>query len=340
MLPHSPHSSGFHRELRKEAAERHPQPRSRLGRVVLHFTPSWFAVNMGTGIVSAVEKIAPCAPRHAGGSCAAAQPGCSRPPTARSQHARRAARRRYQFPGMEHVATAFFLLNIVLFVIFMVVTVARYIAFPWVLWRMLNHPAQCAPLPPLARSMAHTRPAVHGGCLHACRLTACHMHLRQASLVLLSPLRTACSPNSSSGQQNADLEKPEEHAAWQAAAPASLLGRRAMFAGTLPMGLATIVTGIVLIAVPYWGPPMAALAWALWWVDVALTLAACFGIPFIMFFAHQLTLEHMTAAWLFPIVPAVVAAATGGVVAGVLPTEQAMLTLAVSYMLWCGLLRS
>ncbi len=66
MLPHLPHSSGFHLELRKEAAERHPQPRSRLGRVVLHFTPSWFAVNMGTGIVSAVMKIAPCAPWHAG----------------------------------------------------------------------------------------------------------------------------------------------------------------------------------------------------------------------------------------------------------------------------------
>jgi hypothetical protein len=88
---------------------------------------------------------------------------------------------------MEHVATAFFLLNIVLFVVFVVVTVARYIAFPWVLWRMLNHPAQCAPLPLLVRSMLHTRLALHGGCSHACRPTACHTHLRQVLLVLLAP---------------------------------------------------------------------------------------------------------------------------------------------------------
>ena len=48
------------------------------------------------------------------------------------------------------------------------------------------------------------------------------------------------------------------------------------------MGLATIVNCIVLIAVPYFGQSMVVLAWAVWWVDVAITLLASFGIPFIM----------------------------------------------------------
>ena len=57
---------------------------------------------------------------------------------------------------------------------------------------------------------------------------------------------------------------------------------RAMFAGTMPMALATIVNCIVLIAVPRLGQSMAVLAWVLWWIDVAITILASFGIPFIM----------------------------------------------------------
>lgn len=52
---------------------------------------------------------------------------------------------RYQFTGMAHVATAFFLLNVLLFFLFLLVTTVRYVLFPWVLWRMLSHPAQYAP---------------------------------------------------------------------------------------------------------------------------------------------------------------------------------------------------
>ena len=56
------------------------------------------------------------------------------------------------------------------------------------------------------------------------------------------------------------------------------------------------------------------------------------------FYYHQLDLEHMTAAWLLPIVPAVVAAATGGIVASVLSPDLAFVTLAISYMLWWAIL--
>ena len=45
----------------------------------------------------------------------------------------------------------------------------------------------------------------------------------------------------------------------------------------------------------------------------------------------------MTAVWLLPIVATIVAAATGGIVAGVLPDTHALWTIIVSYILWgCG----
>ncbi len=53
-----------------------------------------------------------------------------------------------------------------------------------------------------------------------------------------------------------------------------------------------------------------------------------------MFHLHVLSLDNMTASWLLPIVPAVVAAAAGGTVSAVLPPAHALTTLAVSYMLW------
>lgn len=42
----------------------------------------------------------------------------------------------------------------------------------------------------------------------------------------------------------------------------------------------------------------------------------------------------MTAAWLLPIVSTIVAAASGGIVADVLPNQHALWTLTVSYILW------
>jgi hypothetical protein len=42
-------------------------------------------------------------------------------------------------------------------------------------------------------------------------------------------------------------------------------------------------------------------------------------------------MEGLSAAWMLPIVTAVVCAATGGVVASVLPPEQARITIITSY---------
>ena len=52
-------------------------------------------------------------------------------------------------------------------------------------------------------------------------------------------------------------------------------------------------------------------------------------------YIHQTKLSSMTAAWLLPIVAPIVASASGGIVAQVLPDpEQALMTIIVSYVLW------
>ncbi len=50
-----------------------------------------------------------------------------------------------------------------------------------------------------------------------------------------------------------------------------------MFFGAIPMGLATIVNGILAFGIPLWGDAAVAVAYPLWWVDVALSLAS--GLP-------------------------------------------------------------
>ena len=52
-------------------------------------------------------------------------------------------------------------------------------------------------------------------------------------------------------------------------------------------------------------------------------------------YIHQTELSQMTAAWLLPIVAPIVASATGGIVAEVLPNpHHALWTVIVSYILW------
>jgi len=50
---------------------------------------------------------------------------------------------------------------------------------------------------------------------------------------------------------------------------------------------------------------------------------------------HGNTIQDMSAVWLLPIVSTIVAAATGGIVAGVIPDPQsALITILISYVLW------
>ncbi|KAG9237117.1 C4-dicarboxylate transporter/malic acid transport protein-like protein [Amylocarpus encephaloides] len=110
---------------------------------------------------------------------------------------------------------------------------------------------------------------------------------------------------------------------------------QSLFLGTFPMGLATIINMIVFVCVPAWGYRAVQLAWTLWWFDMAVSIACCLYVPFAVMTLHDTALNKMTAAWLLPIVAPIVAAATGGIVAEVLPNPQhALWTVIASYVLW------
>ena len=57
---------------------------------------------------------------------------------------------------------------------------------------------------------------------------------------------------------------------------------QSLFLGCFPMGLATIINMICFVCVPQWGGNWWLLAWALWWIDVALAVSTCCYLPFAM----------------------------------------------------------
>ncbi len=108
-----------------------------------------------------------------------------------------------------------------------------------------------------------------------------------------------------------------------------------MFFGTIPMGLATILNGLLLFGVPRWGSDVVPLAEAVWWLDVVLSVACGVLIPFMMFTRQEHSIDQMTAVWLLPVVAAQVAAASGGLLAPHLADPHAQLLMLVfSYVLW------
>ena len=85
----------------------------------------------------------------------------------------------------------------------------------------------------------------------------------------------------------------------------------------------------------HWGDGFIYLTWAFWWVDAVLSMATCISLPFIVMHRHKPGLHTITATLLLPIVPTVVAAASGGIIAEVLPNKShAFTTLITSYVLW------
>ena len=108
-----------------------------------------------------------------------------------------------------------------------------------------------------------------------------------------------------------------------------------MFFGTIPMGLATIINGFLVFGLPRWGSGVVPLAEALWWIDVAMSLACGVLIPFLMFTRQEHRIDQMTAVWLLPVVAAEVAAASGGLLAPHLAdVHSQMIMLVTSYVLW------
>lgn len=102
-----------------------------------------------------------------------------------------------------------------------------------------------------------------------------------------------------------------------------------MFIGCIPMGLATIINGIVLYA-----PGSAALAQGLWWADAAMAVVCGVAIPFMMFTRQQHAIDQMTAVWLLPVVASEVVAASGGLLAPHVAAYAQLTMLVTSYVLW------
>ncbi|KAM0745696.1 hypothetical protein T439DRAFT_337730 [Meredithblackwellia eburnea MCA 4105] len=78
-----------------------------LRKRVLHFSPAWFAANMGLGITSILLFHLP-----------------------------------YQFRGLRTIASIFFAVNVVSFVLFLFMSIARYTIWPRCWSLMINHPVQ------------------------------------------------------------------------------------------------------------------------------------------------------------------------------------------------------
>jgi C4-dicarboxylate transporter/malic acid transport protein len=107
-----------------------------------------------------------------------------------------------------------------------------------------------------------------------------------------------------------------------------------MFYGTIPMGLATIVNGFIVFGIPLWGHSALAIAQALWWIDVAMSVVSGLLIPYFMFTRQEHSIEKMTAVWLLPIVAAEVAAASAGLLVPHLSASEGYVVLLLGYVLW------
>ncbi|KAJ5504959.1 hypothetical protein N7463_007833 [Penicillium fimorum] len=111
---------------------------------------------------------------------------------------------------------------------------------------------------------------------------------------------------------------------------------QSLFLGTFPMGLATIINMFCFVCISPWGDGAAYFIWAVWIFDAVVSVLVAIGIPFLLSTRKNgLDLSSMTAAWLLPIVSCVVAAASGAIVADILPNAQlALATILASYILW------
>lgn len=111
-------------------------------------------------------------------------------------------------------------------------------------------------------------------------------------------------------------------------------GVMSMSLGCVPMGLATIINGLLLFGAPRWGHQAIVIAQALWGLDALMALACGLAVPFLMFTRQDHSLEQMTATWLLPIVASEVAAVSGGLLAPHLTAAPALAVLIASYGLW------
>jgi C4-dicarboxylate transporter/malic acid transport protein len=109
---------------------------------------------------------------------------------------------------------------------------------------------------------------------------------------------------------------------------------QSMFLGAVPMGLATVINGLIVFGVPRWGEAAALLARDLWTFDALLSVAMGLLVPYLMFTRQDHALERMTGVWLLPIVASEVAAASAGLIAPHLEVGSATTLVYAGYVLF------
>ncbi|ABF44268.1 C4-dicarboxylate transporter/malic acid transport protein (plasmid) [Deinococcus geothermalis DSM 11300] len=109
---------------------------------------------------------------------------------------------------------------------------------------------------------------------------------------------------------------------------------QSMFLGAVPMGLATLINGLIVFGVPQWGAAAATLARDLWAFDALLAAVVGLLVPYLMFTRQDHALERMTGVWLLPVVASEVAAASAGLIAPQLPVAEALPLLYSGYVLF------
>ncbi|AYA03315.1 C4-dicarboxylate ABC transporter [Acinetobacter sp. WCHAc010034] len=108
-----------------------------------------------------------------------------------------------------------------------------------------------------------------------------------------------------------------------------------LFLGAIPMGLATILNGLLKFGAVLYGDIAVQIAQLLWYADAALALLIAWCVPFFMYSRQRHELKSMTAVWLLPIVACEVAAASGGLLLGHMDAgPHAAGILLGSYVLW------
>ena len=190
-----------------------PEKKNGLLEIIKHFTPSWFSVTMGTGILSILLLNFP-----------------------------------FQFYGLPTIALVLYMINIIIYLIFTILTIARYILYPHIFQLMMKHSAQ------------------------------------------------------------------------------------SLFIGTIPMGLTTI-TNFTILSISKkkdWGID---LAFGLWIAGLVLTCFSCIVVPYYIIVHHNHQLESMNGTWLLPIVPAVVHASSGGLLANYIDVQRGLVILIISYIM-------
>lgn len=194
--------------------ENEEKKKNRFIETIRHFTPSWFSVTMGTGILSILLANFP-----------------------------------FSFQGLPTIALVLFLTNCIIYSLFTLMTLTRYLLFPSIFPLLMKHSSQ------------------------------------------------------------------------------------SLFIGAIPMGLTTITNFTILVISKQftWGLD---LALVLWCITLVLTVFSCMVVPYYIIVHHNHHLDSMNGTWLLPIVPAVVTAASGGLLANhLVDLHSALVVLLISYIL-------